>query len=78
MVVDDVGLLVGLACEGAGLAYVADDAVVAEVSSGRLERVLQSYLVPGPGLCLYFPTRTQTQPKLRALIEMVKRLREPQ
>lgn len=76
MVVDDVGLLVALACEGAGLAYVADDAVREEVAAGQLERVLESYLVPGPGLCLYFPSRTQTQPKLRALIEMVKKLRD--
>lgn len=72
LVVDDVGLIVALACEGAGLAYVADEAVEAELRTGRLERVLEAYVTPGPGMCLYFPARTQTQPKLRALIEVVR------
>ncbi len=76
IVADEVGLMVGLAREGAGLAYVPDDAVEADIAAGKLERVLESYITPGPGLCLYFPARMQAQPKLRALIEMVKTVRE--
>lgn len=72
LVVDDVGLLVALAREGAGLAYVGDEAIEAELASGHLERVLEAYVTPGPGMCLYFPARTQAQPKLRALIEVVR------
>jgi len=75
IVVDDIALMVALAREGAGLAYLPDEPLTEELASGRLERVLQPFLSKGPGLCLYFPARTQEQPKLRALIEMVARLR---
>ncbi len=68
--VDDVGLMVALAREGVGLAYVPDEQIVEDLAKKRLERVLTSFMSKGPGLCLYFPSRTQTQPKLRALIEV--------
>ncbi|MDI1442673.1 LysR family transcriptional regulator [Polyangium sp. 6x1] len=76
VVVNDIGLMVGLALEGAGLAYVPDEAIADAVAEGRLERVLEPFLSPGPGLCLYFPARMQEQPKLQALVETVKRMRE--
>ncbi|MET0793489.1 MAG: LysR substrate-binding domain-containing protein [Polyangiaceae bacterium] len=75
IVVDDIELMIALAREGAGLAYVPDEPIADEIAAGRLERVLEPFLSPGPGLCLYFPARTQEQPKLRALIEMVASLR---
>ena len=65
-----------LAREGVGLAYVPDDSIEDDLAEGRLERVLESFLTKGPGLCLYFPARMQEQPKLRALIEMVASLRQ--
>jgi DNA-binding transcriptional LysR family regulator len=72
IVVDDVELMVALAREGAGLAYVPDEQVATDVAKHRLERVLEPFISPGPGLCLYFPSRTQAQPKLRALIDMAR------
>ncbi|HTN86925.1 MAG TPA: LysR family transcriptional regulator [Sorangium sp.] len=71
VVVDDIALMVALACAGSGLAYVPDQAVERDLSEGRLERVLEAFITKGPGLYLYFPARTQEQPKLRALIETV-------
>lgn len=76
IVVSDIGLMVALAVEGAGLAYVPDETVEAPLAAGQLERVLEAFITPGPGSCLYFPARMQEQPKLRALIEMVTRFRE--
>lgn len=76
IVVDDIGLMVALALEGAGLAYVPDEPVASAVAEGRLERVLEPFVTPGPGFCLYFPARMQEQPKLKALIEIVKSVRE--
>lgn len=73
IVVNDVALMVALAVEGAGLAYVPDAQVEEHLTAKRLERVLESCLTPGPGLFLYFPERTQEQPKLRALIDLVRR-----
>lgn len=72
IIVDDIALLATLAREGAGLAYVMDDVVADDLASGRLERVVASYVTKGPGICLYFPARTQEQPKMRALIEVVR------
>lgn len=75
VVVDDVSLLVALALAGAGLAYVPEEMVAEAVAEGRLERVLEAFVTPGPGFCLYFPARTQEQPKLKALVEVVKSVR---
>lgn len=72
IVVDDIELMVALAREGAGLAYVPDEQVQSDIAKRRLERVLEAFISKGPGLCLYFPARTQAQPKLRALIDMAR------
>lgn len=72
IVVNDVDLLLALAREGLGLAYVPDDAIAADLASGRLERVLDGRVGAGPGLNVYFPARTQSQPKLRALLDCIK------
>ncbi len=58
----------------AGLAYVPDQMIAADLSKKKLERVLENFLTEGPGLYLYFPARTQSQPKLRALIDMIRRV----
>jgi len=76
VVVNDVDLMVALALEGAGLAYVLDEVIAGAVAEGQLERVLEPFVTPGPGFCLYFPARMQEQPKLKALVETVKSLRE--
>lgn len=76
IVVDDVVLMVELALRGVGLAYVPDEPIVAAVAEGRLERVLEPYVTPGPGFCLYFPARMQAQPKLQALVETLKGMRD--
>ncbi|MDI3288497.1 LysR family transcriptional regulator [Polyangium sp. 15x6] len=76
VVVNDIGLMVALALEGAGLAYVPDESIADAVAEGRLERVLEPFVTPGPGLCLYFPARMQEQPKLKALVEIVKGMRD--
>jgi DNA-binding transcriptional LysR family regulator len=66
--------MIALAKRGLGLAYTADLVVAPELASGELEAVLASYLPTKPGLFLYFPTRSQTQPKLRAFIDVMRRV----
>ncbi|WP_394831279.1 LysR substrate-binding domain-containing protein [Pendulispora rubella] len=75
IVANDIRLMVALVCEGCGLAYVPDEEIEDDLAAGRVERVLESFVTKGPGICLYFPERTQEQPKMRALIETIKRLR---
>lgn len=68
--VNDSLLLMEMAEAGAGLAYLPEMLIRDAISGGRLERVLQDYLPTSPGLFIYFPARSQTQPKLRAFIDM--------
>jgi len=70
VIVNDHPSLVALASRGVGLAYTADLVAARELGTGRLEAVLTAHLPTRPGLFLYFPARTQEQPKLRALIEV--------
>jgi len=63
-----------MACQGLGLIYTTDAAAESELAEGRLEAVLEPYLPTSPGLFLYFPTRSQSQPKLRAFIDVAVEL----
>jgi DNA-binding transcriptional LysR family regulator len=47
---------------------VADD-----LASGRLEAVLQDWCPPFDGISLFHPSRRQTPPALRALIDFLKK-----
>jgi DNA-binding transcriptional LysR family regulator len=75
LVVNDHLSMIALAKSGAGLAYTADVIVASELSAGTLHSVLRPYLPTIKGLYLYFPNRSQTQPKLRAFIDFVTRRR---
>jgi DNA-binding transcriptional LysR family regulator len=73
IIVNDRTYLVRLATLGLGLAYVAEMEATEELASGTLVRVLEGYLSPSAGMFLYFPARMQSQPKLRAFIDMIRR-----
>jgi DNA-binding transcriptional LysR family regulator len=70
MVVNDSALMRALAVRGMGLVYTGDLAARAAMARGELEPVLQPYLPDAAALFLYFPVRSQTQPKLRAFIDL--------
>lgn len=72
LTVNDRGALIKFARMGLGLAYVADFEAQRELAAGELEQVLLPFTPPGDGLYLYFPVRTQSQAKLRALIDALK------
>ena len=46
------------------------------LKSGRLETVLNSYVATSTGYYLYYPQRSQVQPKLRVFIEYLKQARK--
>jgi DNA-binding transcriptional LysR family regulator len=69
--VNDSALMLSFALKGMGLIYTADLFAAREIAAGQLEPVLEEFLPTTPGLFLYFPARTQTQPKLRAFIDML-------
>jgi DNA-binding transcriptional LysR family regulator len=74
IVVNDHLTAVALAKRGLGLTYTADLVVERELKSGALEDILAANLPTKPGLFLYFPARTQAQPKLRAFIDAATQL----
>jgi DNA-binding transcriptional LysR family regulator len=72
LVVNDGALTIALAVRGLGLTYIADWIVAEQMKTGQLEPVLESFAPRSPGLFLYFLNRAQTQPKLRAFIDVAK------
>jgi DNA-binding transcriptional LysR family regulator len=74
LIVNDGDLALDLAARGLGLAYTADRAAAAHPQAARLVPVLADYAHESPGLHLYFPARNQTQPKLRAFIDVARRV----
>ena len=61
-----------LAGRGAGLAYTLDLLAGGALRERRLEEVLTQHMPKAPGLFLYFPAKSQAQPKLRAFIDFAK------
>jgi DNA-binding transcriptional LysR family regulator len=69
---NDVASVVRAACDGLGLAYVIDSSVQAELRDGRLARVLDAYCPDFPGYYLYYASRANLAPKLRALVDFLR------
>ncbi|MGN7773655.1 LysR family transcriptional regulator [Phyllobacterium sp. 22552] len=73
IVVNDTQVLVQTAVAGLGVAYLLEDQVKHEVAAGRLRLILEGWAPRFPGFYLYYPSRRQASPALRALIELVQR-----
>lgn len=67
--VNDHLSMIELACRGNGLAYTLDLLARPALAAGTLEQVLARHLPATSGLFLYFPAKSQAQPKLRAFID---------
>ena len=73
IVTNDGAVLVDAALDGLGLAYVFENMVARHVAEKRLVRVLDEYCPQFPGYFLYYPSRVNIAPKLKALVEFLKR-----
>lgn len=71
---NDTRMLAEWARQGMGIAWLPDLEIEEDVRRGRLVRVLARFVPETSGLFLYFPMRSQNQPKMRALIEQATRL----
>jgi DNA-binding transcriptional LysR family regulator len=69
---NDMGLMIRLALSGAGITFGMADSFRAYLERGELVSLLQGFGAPFPGFYLYYPSRRNMDPKLRALIEYVK------
>jgi len=72
LMLGDVGLMIGAALHGAGLAYVFEHMVAEHVAAGRLIQVLDDWCPAYPGFYLYYPSRRQLPAALRAFVELVQ------
>lgn len=69
---NDMGLMVRLACAGAGLTFGMEETFRPYLARGELVPVLEAYSTPFPGFYLYYPRRRHQPLKLRALVEYVR------
>ena len=74
LVVSDTVAIAEFARQSLGCAYLPDMEIEADLERGHLVRVLTAFVPKTTGLFLYFPVRTQAQPKMRALIEEAHKL----
>lgn len=72
LIVDDAQLLTDAAVDGAGIAFVAEPSVREELESGALVRLLEDWCPPFPGYSIYYPSRRQVSPALRAFIDWMR------
>lgn len=63
-----------LAVAGVGLYYALEPMVEAELARGQLRVVLEQYAPDVPGLFLYFPSRAQVSPALKAFVDVARQL----
>ncbi|QFY62090.1 LysR family transcriptional regulator [Rhizobium grahamii] len=72
LVVSEDRLALIAALNGVGLAYLFDLRVEDELASGKLVRVLEDWCSPYPGPFIYYPSRRQMRPALRAFIDFFR------
>lgn len=72
LLLDDGPLMREAALAGAGLAYLSDRMVAADIAAKRLVQVLDAWTPPYDGLSLYFAGRRHVPAKLRALIDLIR------
>jgi DNA-binding transcriptional LysR family regulator len=72
---NDLTFLLRSALAGAGLTFATEETFRPYVERGELVSVLDDFLPPFPGFYLYFPQRTDMSPKLRALVDHIRKAR---
>ncbi|GLK81257.1 LysR family transcriptional regulator [Methylopila turkensis] len=72
---NDMALMIKLAVAGAGVTFGMEESFRPWIDRGELVPILEDFCPRFPGFYLYYPNRRNAAPKLRALIEHVRRSR---
>ena len=72
---NDLRLMLRTALAGGGITFGLEENYRQWLRSGELVALLEDYLPPFDGFYLYYPGRHNQPPKLRALVEHVRRFR---
>lgn len=71
---NDSELMRLLAVAGVGLLYTFEPQIAGDLRRGSLQLVLEPYAAAVPGFFLYFPSRAQVSPALRAFVDVVREM----
>jgi DNA-binding transcriptional LysR family regulator len=69
---NDMGLMIRMALNGAGITFGMAETFQAHLERGELVPVLEEFSSSFPGFFLYYPGRRSMEPRLRALIDYVQ------
>lgn len=72
LILGDDRLVLDAVLGGVGIAFLLEHMVPEAIAAGRLQRVLEDWCPPFPGVYLYYPSRRQMRPALRAFIDFFK------
>lgn len=72
LILGDDRLVIEAALGGAGLAFLLQYMATGAIADGRLQCVLEDWCAPFPGVYLYYPSRRQMRPALRAFIDFFR------
>lgn len=71
----DMLLMIKLAVAGAGISFGMEDSFRPAINRGELVPVLEDFCPYFPGFYLYYPSRRNMAPKLRALVQHLRSFR---
>jgi DNA-binding transcriptional LysR family regulator len=69
LIANDVEVVLQAALQGIGIAYTSHEWIEGWLQQGKLIRVLERFSPKFPGMYLYYPSRRQQPPALRAFID---------
>ena len=72
LILSDQSLIRSAAIDGAGLAFVFEQRIEDDIRERRLIRVLQDWCAPFDGFYIYYPSRQQMRPALRAFVDFFR------
>ncbi|MFS9599293.1 LysR substrate-binding domain-containing protein, partial [Klebsiella variicola] len=64
--------IIRAAIDGAGLAFVFEEYAQQALATGSLIRVLEDWCPPFDGFYVYYPSRRQMRPALRAFVDFFR------
>jgi DNA-binding transcriptional LysR family regulator len=73
LIVNEPEIAVQAAVDGVGLAFLFRYQLQAALTAGKLITVLKDWTPPFPGFYLYYPSRRQMPPALRAFVDFIGR-----
>jgi len=72
VIVNDISAMTVAVRSGVAIGMIAEPIIADDVAAGRMEIVLDEFAATTAGLFLYYPSRKQVMPKLRAFIDYAR------